>query len=259
VIDPPAPWPTPWPNPLPGYGAATVSVDQASYDPGEAVRVTVTNTGSTQLSGGGRYRCTLVDLEILNFGGWQVVSDPAGICPAIARLLEPGGSATETFPAPGPGTYRVVARLTGANGEPVTATSRSFTVERGIVPNPSPVPIGRLTVAPDRTSYRTGETITATVRNNTRTTVSGGGGYRCGLVDLQVSTASGWQPAPGSAEVCTLQALLLPPGQTRTESFAAPEPGTYRLLVRVSREPLSPISSVAPEPIVAVSAPFTVR
>ena len=90
------------------------------------------------------------------------------------------------------------------------------------------------TVTSDRSSYATGETITATVTNTGSVQISGGGGYRCGLIGLEISGVAGWTPAPGGAEVCTLIALLLNPGESRTEMFRAPAPGTYRLVVRAS-------------------------
>jgi hypothetical protein len=101
-------------------------------------------------------------------------------------------------------------------------------------------------VTSDRSSYSTGETITATVTNTGTVQISGGGGYRCGLIGLEISGVAGWTPAPGGAEVCTLIAQLLNPGESRTEMFRAPAPGTYRLAVRAAGATFT-------------SAPFTVK
>jgi hypothetical protein len=99
-----------------------------------------------------------------------------------------------------------------------------------------PVP-GPLTVTTDRSDYWTGETITARIVNGTGSTLTGGGGYACGLVQVERLGPLGWEKADGGAQVCTLIATLLRPGETRTERLPAPPvPGTYRLAVRLSAD-----------------------
>jgi hypothetical protein len=98
----------------------------------------------------------------------------------------------------------------------------------------------------DRSSYNVGDAITATVTNTGTAQISGGGGYRCGLIGLEISGVAGWTPAPGGAQICTLIALLLNPGESRTETFPAPAPGTYRLVLRASGSTFT-------------STPFTVK
>jgi hypothetical protein len=45
-----------------------------------------------------------------------------------------------------------------------------------------------------------------------------------------------FQPAPGGADVCTAIAILLKPGESRTETFTLSQPGRYRVIVRASVE-----------------------
>ena len=98
-------------------------------------------------------------------------------------------------------------------------------------------PVTLATLAPDRPTYRFGETIAATITNIGTLTITGGSGYRCGLIDLEYRTADGWVRAPGAAEVCPLIGQLLRPGESRTERFRAiSSAGWYRLAARVSSE-----------------------
>jgi hypothetical protein len=118
-------------------------------------------------------------------------------------------------------------------------------------PPPVPAP-GPLTVTADRSDYAVGEAVTARITNQTGETVTGGGGYRCGFVQVERLGPLGWEPAPGGAEICPLIARLLRPGETAMETVpAGPIPGTYRLLVRGSTE--------SGQTLTASSAPYTVR
>jgi hypothetical protein len=115
-------------------------------------------------------------------------------------------------------------------------------------------PAASVTVTADKEIYRPGEPVVATVTNTGSTTLSGGGGYACGLVEVAVAVGEGdlYRPAPGGAEVCTAIAQLLRPGESRTETFSFDQPGRYRLIVRLTAEG-SPAGQV-----VVASDPFTV-
>ena len=94
-------------------------------------------------------------------------------------------------------------------------------------------------VTTDRSVYRAGQAVAATVANTGTTTLYGGGGVGCGLVQVEVDLtgAGGWAPVLGGDQVCPAVAIVLHPGERRTETLTArPAPGRYRLVVRVTAE-----------------------
>jgi hypothetical protein len=99
-------------------------------------------------------------------------------------------------------------------------------------------PVTLAILAADRPVYRFGETIMATISNIGTLTLTGGGGYRCGLIELEYLTSDGaWVRAPGASEVCPAIGQLLRPGESRTERFRVVSlPGWYRLTAHVSSE-----------------------
>lgn len=113
-----------------------------------------------------------------------------------------------------------------------------------------PAPSIDLTVATDRQDYRAGEPITATITNHGTEMVWGGGGYACGMAELEVRLADRWERARGGAEICPAIAVGVAPGEARTETLEAPSVGTYRLVVRATSD-----QGVA---AVAISEPFVV-
>lgn len=116
------------------------------------------------------------------------------------------------------------------------------------------VPAPKLVVNTDREVYQHGETIFVTVTNTGTETLFGGGGYRCELVDVLMATgADVYAPAPGGAEVCPAIALLLRPGETRTEAITLTQPGRYRMVVEAT------VEGGSGEKVVASSAPVIVQ
>jgi hypothetical protein len=113
-----------------------------------------------------------------------------------------------------------------------------------------PAPSIDITVATDRQDYRVGETVTATITNHGTEMVWGGGGFACGMVELEVRLVDRWEPARGGAEICPAIAVGVGPGESRTETFEAQDVGTYRLVVRAT----SDRGAAA----VAISEPFVV-
>jgi hypothetical protein len=98
-------------------------------------------------------------------------------------------------------------------------------------------PFFHATISADRPAYRVGETIVGTITNISTMNVYGGGGYRCGMLDLEYEEWWGWAPAPGGAEVCPAIAHVLEPNESRQEWFTAPgRPGRYRLSARLSSD-----------------------
>jgi hypothetical protein len=98
-------------------------------------------------------------------------------------------------------------------------------------------PGASVSVTADREVYHPGDTIAATVTNTGSATLSGGGGYVCGMVEVVVARGEDvYEPAPGGADVCTAIAILLKPGESRTETFTLNQPGRYRVIVRASVE-----------------------
>lgn len=99
-------------------------------------------------------------------------------------------------------------------------------------------PASSVTVTADKEIYLPGETVVATVTNTGNTVLAGGSGYGCGLVEVGYAPGGGdmYTPAPGGAEVCPAIAILLKPGESRTETFTFTELGQYRLIVRMSVE-----------------------
>lgn len=94
-----------------------------------------------------------------------------------------------------------------------------------------------VTVSTDHGFYSLGNTVFATITNTGAVPVYGGGGYRCGLADLEVNYGYEWERAPGGAEICPAIATVLRPGESRMERLSAgPGTGQYRLAVRVSSE-----------------------
>jgi hypothetical protein len=99
------------------------------------------------------------------------------------------------------------------------------------------LPAPKLVVSTDRDVYQRGETIFVAVTNTGTETLSGGGGYRCEFVDVIIATGvDSYAPAPGGADICPAIALLLKPGETRTEAITLTQPGRYRMVVEATAE-----------------------
>ena len=159
----------------------------------------------------------LYDLR-LERGGWRVVRNDVYTVPA--PLPPPPPSVPEPTPPPVP-----------PSPPPCIL----------IYPPPpgcEPSSLGDLSleVTTDQSVYRPGETVTATVTNTGSVAAVGGGGYVCGLVAVEVARGSGWERAPGGAEICTAIGIVLRPGESRTEQFSAGGPGVYRLRVSVTAD-----------------------
>jgi hypothetical protein len=123
LTEPPAPAPV---------VSVRVTTDRSTYAAGDDVLGTITNDGTVAVYGGGGYACGLLRIEVLGDNGWQParLPEPLIACPAIARAIPPGGTATQTLPAGRqPGTYRLVFRY-------------SFDLNRGTAWVPQPPPDG---------------------------------------------------------------------------------------------------------------------
>ncbi len=100
---------TPISTPAPGV-ALRLTTDRDGYTVGEPVTGTVTNEGTVTVAAGGGYACGLFRIEWFGPDGWQraPVPEPLFPCPAIAQIIRPGESRSQTLPgAPRPGIYRL--------------------------------------------------------------------------------------------------------------------------------------------------------
>ncbi len=104
---------------------ATLTVDQASYQPGDSVTLTLRNRSLARLG----YNLCRVDLRAAD--GSQVDDQAEGACPAILVFLESGASTTGRgrLPAVLPeGGYLYRTSVEGSDGQNETLDSPAFRV-----------------------------------------------------------------------------------------------------------------------------------
>jgi hypothetical protein len=122
--------------PPPSGSLVTVTVDAATYAPGDLITATVTNGSNSAISPSGGIVCQgspwPFTLQVPDDSGtWLDV--PAGRtppCGAIAAaLLQPGESASKTFtPSLDSGQYRVIYAYHAADGTDGAITSDPFVI-----------------------------------------------------------------------------------------------------------------------------------
>ncbi len=97
-----------------------VTTDRDEYAVGDLVTGTVSNEGAVAVTAGGGYACGPFRIEWFGPEGWQraPVPEPLLPCSAIAQIVRPGESRTQTLPgAPGPGIYRLAFHYSVEGGE----------------------------------------------------------------------------------------------------------------------------------------------
>jgi hypothetical protein len=97
-----------------------VTTDRDEYAVGDLVTGTVSNEGTVAVAAGGGYACGLFHIEWFGPDGWQraPVPEPLLPCPAIAQIIRPGESRSQTLPgAPRPGIYRLAFPYSTEVGE----------------------------------------------------------------------------------------------------------------------------------------------
>ena len=96
----------------------------------------------------------------------------------------------------------------------------------------------------NKAEYRAGEAVTLTFENRT------GSSFAFNPCTRTIDREEGgtWTPVPESDRMCTMEAWILEPRQTRTASTELPtalSPGRYRIVVRMTREqPSAPATAV---------------
>ncbi|MFN8555953.1 MAG: hypothetical protein U0531_00885 [Dehalococcoidia bacterium] len=116
LVDQPGPFPPP-PPPTPVI-SLRVTTDTDFYRRGSNITGTVTNTGSAAVTWGGAYACGPFHQERFTGNGWEraPLPEPLIACPAIANVLRPGESRTQTLPTGPSGIYRLVFRSSAEFG-----------------------------------------------------------------------------------------------------------------------------------------------
>jgi hypothetical protein len=105
----------------------------------------------------------------------------------------------------------------------------------------------------DRERYVPGDAVSVTLVNRTDATFAFNPCTRI----LERESSQGWTRIAEPQRVCTMQAYILEPRQTRTESTEIPDtvaPGRYRIVIALTREGAAPGSDAAS----AVSSTITV-
>jgi hypothetical protein len=113
---------------------------------------------------------------------------------------------------------------------------------------------GGLEVSTDRTSYRAGEPLTLTVHNRGADTVA----FNPCTRTLEAERGNAWTAVPEPARICTMEAWLLAPGETRTGPTELPADlvaGRYRAVLGFSAGSAEPTSGK----LEARTAPFAVE
>ena len=113
---------------------------------------------------------------------------------------------------------------------------------------------GGLEVSTDRASYRAGDPLTLTVHNRGADTVAFNPCTRM----LEAERGNAWTAVPEPARICTMEAWLLAPGETRagpTELPADLVAGRYRAVLGFSEGSAEPAAGK----LEARTAPFTVE
>lgn len=166
-----------------------------------------------------------------------------------------------------------------------TTSAAAATVPRETPEASTPPPTTGVTVATDRDVYAPTDPVHATATNRRATSLAAAGGQaNCGIFEVQVKTAQGWQtasiaPCPAGKAGGPVQ---IAPGATHSESITATAnggalpAGTYRLVVSFTIVTVPPPSAQPPRgegtplppgrgitvasPLTTVySAPFVVR
>ncbi len=99
----------------------TLSIDRASYTPGDQVRVTIANgRGASVYAIATNANCTPVAVQVRMASGWQASNvSPCGAQGDPQTVeIKPGGAATVTITAPAAGTYRCALQYTTINIPP---------------------------------------------------------------------------------------------------------------------------------------------
>lgn len=113
---------------LPIGAAPTVSILEASAEPGDEVTVRIMNTTPLTFS---RNLCSDARFQRLDGGTWVDTAEPVWLCTAALYPIAPGAFADEGYPVfadlPA-GTYRLRVRLWRESADAVTRFSNSFTV-----------------------------------------------------------------------------------------------------------------------------------
>jgi hypothetical protein len=113
---------------------------------------------------------------------------------------------------------------------------------------------GGLEVSTDRASYRAGEPLTLTVYNRGADTVA----FNPCTRTLEAERGNAWTVVPEAARICTMEAWLLAPGETRagpTELPADLVAGRYRAVLGFSTGSAEPSAGK----LEARTDPFTVE
>jgi CBS domain-containing protein len=113
---------------LPIGTAPTVSILEASADPGDEVTVRIMNTTSLTFS---RNLCADARLQRLEGDEWVDTAAPLWVCTSALYPIAPGAFADEAYPVFADltaGTYRMRVRLWRESADAVTRFSNSFTV-----------------------------------------------------------------------------------------------------------------------------------
>ena len=105
----------------------------------------------------------------------------------------------------------------------------------------------------DRTRYVPGDAVSVTLVNHSSDTYT----FNPCTRTLERETSGGWTSISEPQRVCTMQAYILEPRQTRTETTELPDtlaPGRYRMVISLTREGVAAGS----EPVRAVSGVLSV-
>ena len=217
--DPPEP---PAPDPTPTY---SVVASPSSYDvSAEYITVVITNTSQVDSGFGLNYR---IDRNVN--GNWQTV--PLNfVVPSILVNLPAGQSVTQNFSLHQnqhnyqAGTYRIVF-LGSLGGASVQFTLTGGVPTYSVAAQPQSFPV-------------TAEYITVAITNTSQVEGGYGLGYR-----IEKRINGNWELVPLNFAVIDIF-MILPPGQTNTETFNLHQdqfyyqPGTYRIvLTGVAGEP----------------------
>ena len=109
---------------------------------------------------------------------------------------------------------------------------------------------GGLEVSTDRASYRAGQPLTLTVHNRGADTVA----FNPCTRTLEAERGNAWTAVPEPARICTMEAWLLAPGETRAGPTELPA-GRYRAVLGFS----AGSGEHAAGKLEARTAPFTVE
>jgi uncharacterized repeat protein (TIGR01451 family) len=105
-----------------------ISTDLTNYSPGSTITITVTVTNTSTEGCAAPTACPPLPVAIDDANGTQAWTTPnvRQVCPALARLLQPGESVAYTSPASGVTLATGVYSVTGSRADTVTAYGRSY-------------------------------------------------------------------------------------------------------------------------------------